>query len=201
MKQQVNLYQLRLQPMKPVLPGSTVLGACALGLLSLLVVYGHACLKVWMDRSRLESLSVQRAEEEQRLAELSKTHSWAEGERQLQAAIQKLEASRDAKIRLLRLLTNQSLGNTAGFSRHVAALARQRVPGLWLREIRIHHGGGQLTLAGSALEGELVPRLIQQLGREEIFAGSDFKSFRLERSEAESEPIDFFLSTDGEPSP
>jgi hypothetical protein len=201
MKQQVNLYQLRLQPTKPVLPGSTVLGACALGLLSLLLVYGHACLQAWMDTRRLESLSVQRAEAEQRLAELHKTHPSGKTERQLQATIQQLEASRDAKIRLLRLLSNHSLGNTAGFSRHVAALARQRVPGLWLREIRIHQGGGQLALAGSALEAELVPRLIQQLGGEEIFSGSDFESFRLQRLEAESEPIDFFLSTDEEPSP
>jgi hypothetical protein len=201
MKQHVNLYQLSFHPATPILPGTSILGACALMLSLFILTYGYAWWRLWSDTQHLESIQTRYAEEQQQVTELAKTHPPAQTDGQLAARVQVLTATREAKTHLLRLLSSRRMGNTSGFSQHIAALARQRVEGLWLREIHINHGGRKLALAGSALRAELVPRLIQLLSEEVAFAGSDFKSFRMKRSEANAREIEFAVSTNGELEP
>ena len=195
MKREADLYQEQFRRAKPVLSARMSLRLAAGVLAGLVLIYGLGQWGVSIQSGRLESLREQLAAERNRIAQLAETHPPAEKDPDIEAEVQELTAERDARTRLLRALSTESLGNVGGFSRHVAGLARQRVAGLWLREIRIGRGGRELELVGSTLEADLVPHFIQQLGRESAFAGGGFQSLRLQRSETELERIDFALST------
>lgn len=197
MKDQVNLYQARFWPETLGLSGLRVLQVTTAILAVLGLLQGYAQWSVWSQSHRLDSLRERHADEANHILELAKTHPPAQPDSALVAEVEALTVERDAKTRLVRALARQSFGNTEGFSQHIAGLARQHVSGLWLRAVRIRRGGRELALAGSTLDPELVPRFIQQLGREPVFAGADFSSLRLQRSEEDPGRIDFSLGTDG----
>jgi len=200
-KQQVDLYQPPFRKTETALSATSLLaiGAALIG--ALLLATGWVEWRAWSGSRQLASLEQRRAEEAARVVALARTHPPWQTDSALERQSADLAAERDAKVRLLRLLTNESLGNTTGFSEQVSGLARRRVPGLWLRQIRIRRGGHELSLAGSAIEPELVPRFVQQLGLEPVFAGSDFRTLRMERPEDETRRIDFTLATDEEALP
>jgi hypothetical protein len=107
-----------------------------------------------------------------------------------------LEREAADKARVLDLLSGETLGNTDGFSEHLAALGRRHPPGLWLDDVRIGEGGRQVLLRGNALRAELIPRFIEGLQMEPAFEGTAFQSFELAGA-----PVRFALATgceDGE---
>ncbi len=205
MKQHVNLYQLRFQKVKPPFAAALLArGLLAAGVL-LLLGYAHAAWRARAAETRLESLHARRASESTRLVELATLYPAPEVDVALEGRVTALEVERSAKTRLLGLLSSQSLGNTEGFSAQMSGIARRRVDGLWLRELRIESGGSDLALAGSALDAELVPRFLRALGEESTFAGRDFRRLRIERSAEEPGRIDWSVRTrpdadEGEPS-
>jgi len=201
MKQQIDLYQRQFRKETPLLSALTVLQLAAALLAALVLIYGLAQWSASIQTGRLRSLGDRLSVEKRRIAQLAETHPPAKQDPEIEAEVERLRAERVAKTRLLRSLSTESLGNVAGFSRHVVGLARQRVPGLWLREILIRRGGRELGLVGSTLEPDLVPRFIQQLGHEAAFAGGEFRSLRMQRSETDAGRIDFALSTEGESQP
>jgi MSHA biogenesis protein MshI len=201
MKQQIDLYQRHFRKETPPLAALTVFRLVAVVLAGLLLIYGLAQWGASVKAGRLGSLEKRLSAEERRIALLAETHPPAKKDPEIEAEVERLREERMAKTRLLRALSTEALVNGGGFSRHLAGLARQHLPGLWLREIQIHGGGRELDLAGSTLEPSLVPRFIQQLGQEAAFAGGEFHSLRLQRSEVDSGLIDFALSTKGEPQP
>ena len=201
MKQQVDLYQKRFRREEILLSALMILRISVALLAGLMLIYGLGRWNASIRADHLDSLRERTAEEGRRVVELEETHPAARQDAVLEAEVQRLTGERDVKARLLRALSSQSLGNTTGFSREMAGLARQRVSGLWLREIRIRRGGRELALVGSALEPDLVPRFIQRLGHEAAFAGSGFQSLLMRRSERDEDHLDFALSTDGEVQP
>lgn len=60
---------------------------------------------------------------------------------------------------------------TQGFSPFLAALARQRLEGMWLTGLAIGGSANALVIKGRALDSSLVPAYIQSLNREPPFAG------------------------------
>ncbi len=193
--QQVNLYQLRFQKVRPPLAAG-LLARGMLGALGvLLLVFGHAEWRARDAGARLESLHALRASESTRLVELATLYPAREVDAALEGEVAGLELERAAKTRLLGLLSNQGLGNTDGFSAQMSGIARRRVDGLWLRELRIEAGGSELALVGSALDAELVPRFLRNLGQEETFAGRDFRRLHIERSNDEPGRIDWSVHT------
>jgi len=67
------------------------------------------------------------------------------------------------------------------------------VRGLWLRSIAVGKGGAALLLEGSALDAQLVPKLVQALGQESPFAGRAFERLLIERPESRPRRVDFRL--------
>ncbi len=196
--QQVDLYQLRFQKVRP--PFAAALMAAGLaGVVALLgAVWGLAAWRNAAAVERVETLRAERGAESTRVTELATLYPAAEVDPALEARVADLEQERAAKLRLLGLLSNQSLGNTRGFSGHVTGIARRRVDGLWLRTVRIEAGGGELVLEGSALDAAQVPRFLQALGDEDAFAGSEFRSLRMERSIDQPGRIDWSARTRAE---
>ena len=113
----------------------------------------------------------------------------------LVADLQRRQREADDKSRVLDLLSGESVGNTDGFSGHLAALGRRHPQGLWLDRIRISDGGRQLMLRGLALDAELIPKFLGDLQLEPVLSGTSFSTFALSSDEERAGPLRFALAT------
>lgn len=97
------------------------------------------------------------------------------------------------KKKVLGILSKDEFGNTTGFIEHVSGLARQRIDGLWLTQIRIASGGTDVALHGITSKPALLPKYLQRLSEEKVFAGTEFKSLLMARQEKKKKWLDFSL--------
>ena len=116
----------------------------------------------------------------------------------LVAELKRREREADDKSRVLDLLSGESVGNTDGFSAHLAALGRRHPRGLWLERIRISDGGRDILLRGLTLDADLIPGFLAELRREPVFAGTPFATFALAAGNERAAPLQFTLATDCE---
>ena len=114
--------------------------------------------------------------------------------RLLEQQLAALTLETEQKSRLLQAFETRSFGNTRGFSRHFAGLARQRIDGLWLTRVVV--SDSRIALAGATEAGELVPRYLSRLGDERAFAGTEFRRLELTRSDDGQGPVEFVVSTE-----
>ena len=104
------------------------------------------------------------------------------------------------KQKVYGILSRDEFGNTKGFVEHVSGLARQRIEGLWLTQIRIASGGTDVTLQGTTSKSALLPKYLQRLSVEKAFSGTEFKSLLMARQEKKTQWLNFSLQnkkTDG----
>lgn len=201
MRQRVDLYQVRFRRPRPALDARRCLLLLAAGGALLLSAWAQAAWRVEREEQGLVALRARLEEQSKRIVELEALHPPRVPDARLTAEVEQALAEREAKARLLELLAGERVGNSRGFSEHLAALARRRLEGLWLRSVQVRRGGEDLALAGSALGPELVPRLVRELAAEQAFAGAVFDSLRLERPEPSAQRIDFALATRAETAP
>lgn len=200
MTQQVNLYQFIVPTRSAALSAGLIAKAAAAIVLLLVSVYAYEQLRARSDRLELSELQQRQEAYTQQIDAFSERATSQVEDRQLIASVEKLRGEVRARNRLLGSLSDHLLGNTVGFSPHLVGLARQRVAGLWLKEIRISGGGVKLALSGSSLDPTGVPDLIEKLGTESAFAGREFRSLRLEAAPEPGGVIEFSLSTEYESS-
>lgn len=199
MKQAVDLLDRRLLP-QPLPFSAQSMAVAASAVLAALVL--ATAVGAWRTRSEahlLADLQAQQQAANRRSQELAKTVASQKADPKLAATVRSLTAERNVKRRLLGVLADSSLGNTAGFSAELVGLARERVEGLWLRGVHLAAGGRDLSLLGSAIEPALVPRFVHQLAREPVFAKSEFRSLRIDRPPDSQNHVDFDLRTNEEP--
>lgn len=97
------------------------------------------------------------------------------------------------KQKVLGILSRDEFGNTKGFIEHISGLARQRIDGLWLTQIRIAGGGTDVTLQGSTSKSSLLPKYLQRLSAEKVFTGTEFESLVMTRQEKKKQWLSFSL--------
>lgn len=97
------------------------------------------------------------------------------------------------KQKVYGILSLDKFGNTKGFVEHVSGLARQRIDGLWLTQIRIASGGTDVTLQGTTSRSALLPKYLQRLSVEKAFSGTEFKSLLMARQEKKTQWLNFSL--------
>ena len=193
--QQVNLFQTSFHRERSWLSSSGILMATGAFAAVLLLLLGQSVVSTWLKQREVASLTAQKSEQVTRLKEL-KSQAADPGEGQvLESEIERLGHVLRARERLAEVLSPGMVGNTEGFSPLMVALARQRINGVWLREIKIADGGHYLSLIGSTLNSAAVPDLLEMLSEEPSFAGREFHDFRLEQSKSGAPAVDFLLST------
>lgn len=199
--QQINLYQPGLRKKKTQISSQQLLMAVA-GVTAVMLVF---IVFYSFQLRQLESqLETQRAVQAAKLAQLESLQAQIQGrqkDQQLQAKIDALLQQINNKQRVMKVLGDQRFGNIKGFSPHMNGLARQRIDGLWLTEIRISHGGETLGIKGQALKAALLPRYLQRLSSEDIFNGKAFETLSMSRSTTSPGHINFELHGVGEDYP
>ena len=97
------------------------------------------------------------------------------------------------KQKVIGILSQDEFGNTDGFIEHVSGLARQRIDGLWLTNIRIANGGTNIALGGTTSTPSLLPKYLQRLSAEKAFSGTEFQSLLMSRQEKKNKWLNFSL--------
>lgn len=194
MSQQINLYQPMLRTQKKIFSAHTILELAGIFVLGLGLIYAFAMYQLSGLGSQIAGLETQRNTAMAQLQALSADQrQTTPRSRLIQDQLREAEIERHQMERLLSGFRTRRVGDTAGFSRHLTGLARQRLDGLWLTRVIVRDDG--IELAGQAETGELVPRYLARLGREQAFTGTEFASLQLERGADVGEPIRFRVST------
>jgi len=193
--QQVNLYQQEFRKQSPPLSAPQALLAIA-GLLLLLL--GASGWRYWQAQTlgvQLDQARQQLQQSQQQLAERKKAFPEKQADPRLAQQLARLEQDLVLKQRVLRVLSGKQFGNTKGFVEQITGLARQRIEGMWLTALHIRQGGARLGMRGNALQPELLPRYLQRLGQEPVFAGVEFDTFLMQRGQQAPHWIQFSLGT------
>lgn len=200
MNQNINLYQPIFRRQRKIFSADTMLVMMAVLLagLVLITLFGH-----WRQAQLDDRVAQLESQEEQALERLTSLEETLPPRREspaLQRAVAEAEREVELKRRALEVLDQGMLGQQTGFSTHLLALSRQRVEPVWLTGIHIDKGGAKLDLHGRTQRASQVPVYLQRLSDETVFAGTDFRRMRIQRTELENggEVLEFHLSTEAE---
>jgi Tfp pilus assembly protein PilN len=188
MYQQINLYQPIFRKQRQIFSATTMSRALAIVTVALLVIYGYGLLRV----RGLEAEVVQLEGRERALTtQLARIDpSLNRGHRdEVAGELTRLNATLLDQQRLIEVLRDRPLGDTAGFSAYLAALGRQRTAELWLTAIAVNGGTGAIELAGRSLDAKLVPEYMQRLSSEPALAGQRFDRFEITLDDETGEAV------------
>lgn len=206
MNQQINLYQVQFRPQTRLFPAWFLLQATVIVLFGMGLMYVFAQQRIDSAEQELAVVARQEALVLERLQNIGPLINAVTGEtnwsQQLDDSLRML-AERQA---VLSLIQGSTLGDTKGFSRHLRALSRQDIDGLWLTHIALSALGDKTRLEGHAIRAELIPLYVQGLASEPPFAEQRFHHFQIDSPDKEGETAlsfsmdsDVLLSADARP--
>ncbi|WP_347330953.1 hypothetical protein [Marinimicrobium locisalis] len=167
--QQVNLYLPEFQPRRVWL-NLPQMGA-VLGLVLLLII-----LLSFFSAARTDALSEEVAAEREQLQALQAQVEALAAElparrgQSIEEQVAELRAEVARREQILRLITQQNLGNADGFSEQLVSLARHAPEELALSAFSLQSGGQYVEMAGRVRQPEVVPLYLQRLRGDSSFA-------------------------------
>ena len=197
MNQQINLYQIQYRPQTHVFPAWVMVQATGILLFAMFLMYGFAQQRVDGIEQELEIVARQESVALDRLQNIGPLINAVTGEtnwsEQLDDSLRML-AERQA---ILNLIQGSTLGETKGFSRHMRALARQNIEGVWLTRIVLSALRDETRLEGRAIRAELIPMYVQDLTAEAPFAEQRFRRFQIDNPvDDEETALQFSMNSD-----
>lgn len=191
--QQVNLYQDELKTQKINYSATVLVQVC----LFLIVAFSAgAGFRYFQLQQHQASLVEEQQKQKLAMAELQKVQaelSLRKKDVALTKEINDKTKELSNKQKVLGILSRDEFGNTDGFIEHISGLARQRIDGLWLTQIRIAEGGTNVSLQGLTSRSSLLPKYLQRLSAEKAFSGTQFKSLVMARQEKKKQWLGFSL--------
>lgn len=200
MSQQINLVNPLFLRQKKYFSAVAMAEGLGLLVLGLAVVYGLVLMERGsLDRS-LAEIARQHAVQKERFNKLSAELSPMGTEQEMDARLSAAEKDLAAKQAMLSQLSSGTLEATSGYSLLLTAFARQSISGLWLTAI-MAGASGRLVVRGRALQAELLPVYMQQLGREEVLKGRPFDRLELVQKQLAEQKapltfVEFILSSE-----
>ncbi len=191
--QQVNLYQDELRKQKLNYSASML---TQLGLI-LIVVFSAAAGFRYFQLQQLQSeLVAKQQKQKTMMVELQKIQNELSLRKKDNVLAKRLtDKTKELlnKQKVYRILSRDEFGNTKGFIEHISGLARQRIEGLWLTQIRIAAGGTDVALHGITTKPALLPKYLQKLSAEKVFSGTEFQSLLIARQKKKKNWLNFSL--------
>jgi len=191
--QQVNLYQDELRTQKL---NYSALMLAQLSIILLVVCSAVAGFRYIQLQQHQSSLVENQQKQKIAMANLQKLQTeLAKIKKDATLVKQITERSKELtnKQKVLGILSQDQFGNTEGFIKHISGLARQRIEGLWLTQIRIAGGGNDVALQGITSKSSLLPKYLQRLSAETAFAGTEFESLLMARHKKKKQWLNFSL--------
>jgi hypothetical protein len=178
-RQQINLYQPQFQPKKEVFP------AIYMVLILTLLLIALGWLTFWQEgrlgkqRAIVARLESQEIAEQQKMEQLERQYPPPKADSQLVKDVHQLEAYLDRAGRVAKVLAETQGGNQDGFSAILEGYSQSKVTGVWLTGFGAFGGGEYLIMEGEALNSDLIPELIREMSKHEIFQGKPFRLFEI----------------------
>jgi hypothetical protein len=177
--QQINLHQPVVRRKQGTLSAQT---ACAALLTIVLALAGIWAFAWWqlhgMGREVDLARAQQQAQRAQQAAQTAQLDALSQEELDLLTA--KLSAAIEVKSRAMTLIQSES-SVRAGFAERLAALATRHVDGIWLDQLTLGASRDAMSLSGSALTPDLVPRYLQSLAGDPALRGGEIDNFVIDR--------------------
>lgn len=186
MSQQINLVLPELRPRFDWLGLPVVVAAAILGLLLVGGFFGYQKMQVEKLVAQNAESKRQMATLEQELVALGQTISGRKGDPALPGMIEVLLMGNEERQAVLKALDSGAGGGRTGFAGVLEGFSRQTIDGLWLTRFEL--AGSDIQIEGSALEPSLLPRFIEKLNSEAIFAGRRFAALEMNAVEPDSAP-------------
>ena len=187
MMQQINLYQPIFRKEHKIFSAKTILIGNMIVLTGLIALYGVAYRQGQSLQGQLTQTIQQRDESRIRLTKIKKAYPEKKRDPQLAKRVKEVKVRLDFLKGISTTLTSRSSGNDRGFSEYLAGLSRQDISQLWLEQITILAGGGEIKLKGLTTKSEYVPRYIQQLSHEPVFQGTTFHKISINRQDTQEQ--------------
>lgn len=109
-------------------------------------------------------------------------------------SVQELQKDLQEKQQLLTLISSGGAIQTKGFYSYLDALSQNTRQGMWLTELEIVPSIKRVRLKGITLDGDLVPKYIQDL-RDTHFEGIQFAKIIMTQLDKQSNAFEFELDT------
>lgn len=195
MNQDINLYPPELRPQARLLPAAFMLKTVSVLLVALALIYFSAQNGVEDIERELEVVARQEAAAVDQLQNLGSLITAVTGEKSWAEQLDEVTSVLLEREAVLTLIQGTTLGDTDGFSRHLRALARQDLDGIWLTHIVLSALGDKTRLEGRALRAELIPLYVQDLTAEAPFAQQRFHQFQIVSSDDEQAALSFSMDS------
>jgi hypothetical protein len=189
MAQQINLYNPIFLQKRKHFSAVTMLQALGLLLVGILAFYGYALTESRVLTRVADDTRKQLQSQSEQIGRLTREFSPQGRSKLLDEELVRARVRVKQRSDLLATLRTGGLGNTDGFARYLAALARQAMPGVWLTGLTIGGDETELQLNGRVLHADLVPAYIRALNREEVMRGRRIAEMRLTAREEKEAPM------------
>jgi hypothetical protein len=180
MSQQINLFNPIFLKQKKHFSARTMLQGFGLIAAAVVAVYALQVYQLSALRTQERTMRAQAQQSTQQLLAASGTKST----KALEDEIKRAELDLKDLQTLAGAVQSEVATGNEGFSRYLAAFARQPVNGLWLTGFTV--AGDDLEVRGRALRAELLPVFIRRLSREDVLKGRGFSEVSVA---AGSEPV------------
>ena len=100
---------------------------------------------------------------------------------ELEALLAQLTASVDSKSRAMDLLANESRGGLSGFSTRLRAFGARHIEGIWLDRLMLGANVESVSVSGSTLSPDSVPRYLRSLAQDPALRGGKIDEFVIEK--------------------
>ena len=192
-KHQINLYLPQFRPPKLPQEVLTLLMACAITILGVLVVSAGAWLFNSYTESQIERLQSEKEQKKNELKILVNQLPKYQLDSDLEMKIQKAEEQIKRQYKIISFLNQDLVEDSGSFTPLFEQLSQQKISGIWLSKIEILNSGENIQLYGSDQTTEKVSKYISALGEQSSYAGRNFKQINV--TQGEHAWNDFFLST------
>ena len=196
MDQQVNFYRPEFRPETNAFQSRFMFQAAGVLVVVLGLIYGFARSGVEGVHEELTIVAGQEAAAIERLEKVRPIITAVTGEQSWSAQLDDATRTLAERQAVLTMIQGTTLGDTKGFSRHLRALARQDVDGLWITRLALSALGDKTRIDGRALQAELIPLYVQNLAAEPAFARQRFHQFQIDNPIDDNDPaMSFSMSS------
>lgn len=178
--QQINLYRPEFRPETNTFQSTFIFQAAGILVIALLLMYGFARQEISGVGDELEIVVRQETVALERLQNIRPLITAVTGEQSWSAQLEEAARTLAERQAVLSMIQGTSLGDTKGFSRHLRALARQDVDGVWITHVVLSALGDKTRIDGRAVRAELIPLYVQDLTAEPAFAQQRFHRFQID---------------------
>jgi len=177
--QEINLYQPVSKGVRGALSASSTLSILVLVSATLLGLWGFAYWQV----GRLDTAAQLVREQQQAQIAMSAAQGPQLGaltDEELDALLTRLGADVDSKTRALAMLSSEA--QQQGFSSRLRAFGTRHIDGIWLDRLVFGATVESVSVSGSTLSPDVVPRYLRSLASDPALKGGQIDEFIIEKS-------------------